>query len=300
MITRGGGSRGDLSWFDQKGIAVAIAQSPLPVITAIGHEIDRSIADVVAHQACKTPTAAAEFLVTRLDEAAGRLDDAVVRLLQVTDSRLSDARTRLQEDAGRLEILVSRRVGQAREGLARQRVRLAAAAARLLAVAQAGHEHRARRLRQGASRLAATARGQLKRLEPRLAPQRLLVALPHHGRRLDRFEASLGRLAPARLAVVRQKLVHLADRARLLDPERLLARGYTLTLSAAGQLLKSAAQIQPGELMRTRFRDGEVASIVSAATGGRGRSQSGDGRGGKKGGRRGGEEEEPGQKSLFW
>ncbi|MEN8008531.1 MAG: exodeoxyribonuclease VII large subunit, partial [Candidatus Krumholzibacteriota bacterium] len=57
VITRGGGSRADLSWFDQRDLAVAISECPVPVITAIGHEVDKSIADLVAHHACKTPTA---------------------------------------------------------------------------------------------------------------------------------------------------------------------------------------------------------------------------------------------------
>ncbi len=76
VITRGGGSRADLSWFDQRDLAVTIARCPVPVITAIGHEIDRSIADEVAHHACKTPTAAAEFLVDRVDAQAARVDEA--------------------------------------------------------------------------------------------------------------------------------------------------------------------------------------------------------------------------------
>jgi len=80
VITRGGGSRADLSWFDQRDLAVAIAECPVPVITAIGHEVDTSIADLVAHHACKTPTAAAEFLVERVDAASARLEDTADRL----------------------------------------------------------------------------------------------------------------------------------------------------------------------------------------------------------------------------
>jgi exodeoxyribonuclease VII large subunit len=80
VITRGGGSRADLSWFDQKDLAIAIAECPVPVITAIGHEVDTSIADLVSHHACKTPTAAAEFLVEKVDTASARLEDAAARV----------------------------------------------------------------------------------------------------------------------------------------------------------------------------------------------------------------------------
>ena len=96
VITRGGGSRADLSWFDQKDLAVAIATCAVPVITAIGHEIDRSIADAVAHHSCKTPTAAAEYLVERVGEAAARVDEAVSRLRDAVEDILLVTRGRVE------------------------------------------------------------------------------------------------------------------------------------------------------------------------------------------------------------
>ena len=95
VVTRGGGSRADLSWFDQQDLAVAIARCPVPVVTAIGHEIDTSIADLVAHHRCKTPTAAAEFLVDRVDVAARRVDEGAVRLEAAMDDLLGAAQVRL-------------------------------------------------------------------------------------------------------------------------------------------------------------------------------------------------------------
>ena len=95
VVTRGGGSRADLSWFDQRAIAVTIAECDAPVITAIGHEIDHSIADLVAHRACKTPTAAAEFLVARVDVAAERLAAARQKLLAEVAALCDRAERRL-------------------------------------------------------------------------------------------------------------------------------------------------------------------------------------------------------------
>lgn len=68
VITRGGGSRGDLSWFDNKNIAMKIANSHLPIITGIGHEIDVSVADMVANCYFKTPTAVAQFLISQVEK----------------------------------------------------------------------------------------------------------------------------------------------------------------------------------------------------------------------------------------
>jgi exodeoxyribonuclease VII large subunit len=75
VIVRGGGSRSDLAPFDSEDIARAIAAMPVPVITGIGHEIDRTVADEVAHTSCKTPTACAQTLVERVLEFVYRLDD---------------------------------------------------------------------------------------------------------------------------------------------------------------------------------------------------------------------------------
>ncbi len=72
-IIRGGGSQTDLSWFDNYNIAFYITQFPLPVITGIGHEKDLSVADIVAHQALKTPTAVADFFIECMNKAENHL-----------------------------------------------------------------------------------------------------------------------------------------------------------------------------------------------------------------------------------
>ncbi len=80
VLVRGGGSRADLAPFDTDLVARAIAAMPVPVITGVGHETDRSVADEVAYAACKTPTACARLLMGRVDEFVGRLDDAAQRV----------------------------------------------------------------------------------------------------------------------------------------------------------------------------------------------------------------------------
>ncbi|HEX6310304.1 MAG TPA: exodeoxyribonuclease VII large subunit, partial [Acidimicrobiia bacterium] len=75
VIVRGGGSRSDLAPFDAEAVARTIAEMPVPVLTGIGHEVDRSVADEVAHTACKTPTACAQELVEQVGAFVDRLDD---------------------------------------------------------------------------------------------------------------------------------------------------------------------------------------------------------------------------------
>jgi exodeoxyribonuclease VII large subunit len=262
VITRGGGSRADLSWFDQFGLAAAIALCPVPVVTAIGHEIDTAIADLVAHTRCKTPTAAAQLLVDRVAAAAARVANAIERLAAAAPARLTGARDRLQRGARGLERQVARRVRDARVGLADRQARLAAAARGRLARERARQEDRERRLGRGAPVAIAAARVRLDLAAHALRPARLLAGWPGRLRELSRAGGRLDRLAAAALAAAGRRLGAASDQARLLDPQRQFARGYTLTCDAAGRPLAAAAGLAPGDRLTTRFRDGTVGSIV--------------------------------------
>ncbi|HXY93199.1 MAG TPA: exodeoxyribonuclease VII large subunit [Acidimicrobiia bacterium] len=133
VLARGGGSRADLAPFDTELVARAIAAMPIPVLTGVGHEVDRSVADEVAHTACKTPTACAQTLVQRVRAFVDDLDDAAHRVSSLARSRaaiashqLDDAARRVQRDApsalARQRTRVDRAHGRAQE-LARRRAR---------------------------------------------------------------------------------------------------------------------------------------------------------------------------------
>lgn len=100
MMVRGGGSRTDLACFDAEEIAVAIAQCPLPVITGIGHEIDRSIADEVAYAAFTTPTACAAWLVDTVKDVVDSTETTWADIERVALAHLSLAESRLAERGG--------------------------------------------------------------------------------------------------------------------------------------------------------------------------------------------------------
>jgi len=102
MVMRGGGSKGDLAAFDDEGIAMAISKCSHPVFTGIGHEIDTSIADLVAHTANKTPTACAQAVIALVEEFLGELSYSANRLRQVTENSLVRARSRISLAVERL------------------------------------------------------------------------------------------------------------------------------------------------------------------------------------------------------
>lgn len=113
VIIRGGGATSDLSCFDTYLLAAACAQFPLPIITGIGHERDDTVLDSVAHVRVKTPTAAAEYLIARMDEAADRLNDLVVRLHEGVTARLEQERRCLYQCRNRIPASAVRRVSSA-------------------------------------------------------------------------------------------------------------------------------------------------------------------------------------------
>ena len=107
VIIRGGGATSDMSGFDSLLLAENVANFPLPVITGIGHDRDECILDMVSHTRVKTPTAAAAFLIERLEQVARRIDDAADRITSYVQHRMEIEKMRLSRAAERIPILFS-------------------------------------------------------------------------------------------------------------------------------------------------------------------------------------------------
>ena len=107
VIIRGGGATSDMSGFDSLLLAENVANFPLPVITGIGHDRDECILDMVSHTRVKTPTAAAAFLIDRLEQVARRIDDAADRITFYVQHRMEIEKMRLSRNAERIPILFS-------------------------------------------------------------------------------------------------------------------------------------------------------------------------------------------------
>jgi exodeoxyribonuclease VII large subunit len=240
-VTRGGGSVEDLWAFNEEIVARAIAASALPVMSAVGHEIDFTIADFVADLRAPTPSAAAELLVPDGAELQRRLAETAAYLRRHAQRGLEQHRARL--------------AWLARGELFRQpELRLRDAAQRLDIAAEALGRAPRERLREDGRRLAEAA-AQLRHHRPDRALALFRQRLETLGERLRHSSAQA-------IAERKQRFSKAKELLRVLGPDATLARGYSVTTTADGQLVASVNQAVPGARIITRVRDGEINSVV--------------------------------------
>jgi len=243
VVARGGGSLEDLAAFNSERVARAIAFSRLPVVSAVGHETDFTIADFVADLRAPTPSAAAELITEAQHKIADRLAAQSHRLERAVHFHLLHARQRLaQLPASRAESRVSAllyRLGQ----------RLDDASQRLESAFSG-------RLRSSHSRVAVLAAAVLHH-----DPRRQLAHARQH---LADHHARLNRCLERLLASSASRLNALHARLHSLSPLAVLDRGYALVLAADGSLVRSTAQIAIGDQLTTRLADGSFRSRVES------------------------------------
>ncbi len=209
-ILRGGGSRTDLAWFDDRDVAHAVAKHPLKIVVGIGHQRDQTVLDAIAHSE-KTPTAVAELLVRGVEDAREDVDARGARLRSAASERVHDHRDELDRLTRSLQRAITFR-------LVRHRGALAAA----------GREIEAR---------------------ARLFLQRQRFLLENA---MSRGRDAARRSLDGTAATLDQRTTRL----RLLDPRRVLGRGYALVRSADGHVLPSASRVAAGTAVQIQFRDG--------------------------------------------
>ncbi|MFZ5636651.1 MAG: exodeoxyribonuclease VII large subunit [Pseudomonadota bacterium] len=244
LVARGGGSLEDLWAFNDEALARAIAASPVPVVSAVGHEVDVTLADFAADLRAPTPSVAAELLVPDRADLAARLRADARRLRALHERALREATQRADRAALRLQALRP----QARLDALRRRQ--ADALRRLEAIWSGRSQQRQARLRHAAAVLRASRpqrrlsllRERLRSLAPR--PQAATVrALQRHALRLHGLARSLEAVSP--LATV--------------------ARGYAILQHEDGRIVRGVGDAQPGDRLDARLRDGMLKLRVDDA-----------------------------------
>ena len=241
IVARGGGSAEDLWEFNEEAVARAIFASEIPVVSAVGHEIDFTIADFMADLRAPTPSAAAELvapdsaaLAARFEQLRGTLERCARQAVRHRQQQLALLRqsplfrepaARLQEWAQQIDDTAERLARLAKDGIADRRQRLESARASL-------REHRPdQQLR--------IRRGELDSLRERLLRGGLL-----------------------NLENLRRRLEHAGNLLRVLGPQSTLSRGYSITRTEAGEIVRSVEQAPAGAPLRTQLADGEIRSRV--------------------------------------
>jgi exodeoxyribonuclease VII large subunit len=241
VVTRGGGSIEDLWEFNEEIVARAIFDSPIPVVSAVGHEIDFTISDFVADLRAPTPSAAAELIVADVADVLRRLGELSACLDRNLRNFIAQSRTRLRflSEKSLARDLVQRvRDAQQRIDLARDSL--------------------GRNVREvvNAGRAALGARAQAIQAH---SPARELVA---RRQRVEQLQRRLANQPARRTENARQQFERLESMLRLLGPDATLQRGYSITLDGAGRLIRTVAAVAPGSQLKTRLVDGEITSTV--------------------------------------
>ena len=242
IVGRGGGSIEDLWAFNEEVVARAIAESEIPVVSAVGHEIDFTVADFVSDLRAPTPSAAAELVVPKLTDIEQDLQYLTNQMIERMEEDVEDYRERLRH-------LIDRRFfREPRQILETPTQRL---------------DEMVQRLLRGLDQWVLVKRGNLTQVVHQLfqaSPSRKLKILSE--RRID-LEARLQRRLESQINLKKEKLGGVAKSLQALSPLNVLDRGYSIATSKeTGKAVTSSKQINKGDTVRIRLAKGQVDATV--------------------------------------
>ncbi len=245
IVGRGGGSLEDLWCFNDERVARAIFASRIPIVSAVGHETDVTIADFVADLRAPTPSAAAELvsrnqqeLQRQLTHQQQRLEMAMDYLLAQRTSQFARIRHRLEQQHPQLR-------------LARQQTALMRLQQRMNSAVESQMKRSQERQ---------------NRLSTRLNQQQPLGKIHRQQTRLQQLEFRLSQTLSARLAATRERFASALTHLEAVSPLATLARGYSVTSGPDGRVVKNIKQLAPGDVLTTRTGDGVIESAVMKLT----------------------------------
>ena len=237
-IIRGGGAQSDLSYFDQYELAANIAQFPLPVVTGIGHEKDESVVDLIAHTKLKTPTAVADFIVSKTYEFEQEIFRQRDQFVEFVNNYLHKRRQYLDQTSYKIVPLAKNTLDRARGNIKLRYQRL---------------QHASENLLRNRHHALMTHRHKISNLSFSLVKQ-------------EKYEASIKqqKLKKSVSKYVKDKKQHIDNLEKAvsyLDPENVLKRGFSIT-QKEGKVIKDKASLKKGDVITTYFYKGNIDSKV--------------------------------------
>jgi exodeoxyribonuclease VII large subunit len=243
IVGRGGGSTEDLWAFNQEEVARAIRGSTIPVISAVGHETDFTIADFVADRRAATPSAAAELVAAREDQICSSIEQLGQNLARLIRYRIVNARTRVQTQA--LSHAFDEVRGRLREANA----------------AMTFADHRLQILTQESLHIAAARAAELSR---RLSPAELRGRLADARNRFELVASGSQLAVEKHMDDAQKRLALTAASLDALSPLGVLQRGYAIAQKEDGTLLRDASAVAAGDAVNVRLAKGKIAARVES------------------------------------
>ena len=241
IIGRGGGSIEDLWAFNDERLARAIVASPVPIISAVGHEVDFTIADFVADLRAATPSNAAELVVDRADTFRDRIDRAVERLTAVMRRSVDSRRERALRSDTRLRNYPTKLVLQQRDC-----------------------QEFVLRMRHAQLDRVARVTQRFEQLRRRLEARDIRRVTANWRVRLTTIDGRLGQVGARRVQAVDVRTRELAARLHALSPLAVLGRGYAVCWDdARTRIIRSASAVKPGDAVRVTVAEGELRCEVT-------------------------------------
>ena len=241
IVGRGGGSLEDLWCFNEEMVARAIFHSHLPVISAVGHETDVTIADFVADVRAPTPSAAAELvsrnqteLLQQLQYRRQRLEIALDRLFAEKQQKLKHLSLRLHNQHPQTQLRIQQQL-----------------------ITQLSH-----RLQQSLHHRWQKKAENLTALSIRLYKNPLPLRLQQYEQQLAQLKVRLNSHMNLTLSLQQKQLAHLCGKLDSLSPLKVLARGYSITQNQQNLTIRSLKDVNVGEHIKTRLTDGNIISQV--------------------------------------
>jgi exodeoxyribonuclease VII large subunit len=238
VIIRGGGAAADLNCFDTYDLASNIAQFPIPVVSGIGHERDITIVDHVANTRVKTPTAAAEFIISKTNEFAEFILDFENDFLYSVEKLLGDNKAIIKQLFAGFSPVVKSILKQNSHKLNILAGKINTSSVIYTRQQQSDLEEKLRRLRKSIS-----------------------LNINNYKAELNEVPGDLDKVVNNKLEKDTNKIQKYTSIVKLADPVNILKKGYSLSY-VDGKLVKSVKEISKDQIMFTKFSDGEVSSTV--------------------------------------
>ncbi|MBF0446782.1 MAG: exodeoxyribonuclease VII large subunit [Magnetococcales bacterium] len=237
---RGGGSAEDLSAFNSETVVRAIANSPIPVISAVGHEVDQTLADLAADRRAATPSAAAEQVIPEKIVLMAQLKSLHRQLIQA-------AQQQMERHVGRLNLLrkqlihPTQRINQAR-------LRSDELTERLFAAAQSGNQPLRKKLADLTARLENW-------------PKSRYFGL--YNSQLNQFRQQLSKCAPLMISNRKTQLAAQIQQLSAVSPQAVLNRGYAIVLDNQGRIVRDASEMRCGQIIQAQLANGRLTAKIT-------------------------------------